>query len=305
MEVLPKLLSSVLPLYAFIGVGYAASRWLGLKSKWISWLLLYLLIPVVIFEHLVKADVTQMVVVAVMVFALAVLMNVPAWLVRKFWVKDINKYQLNCSFSYYNIGWFGIPVVMALFGEEQMPLVMSAYMGNVFYGDTVGYYLVSRSKDLPATEAVKNVLKIPAVYASIAAIIANLAGFELPDGIEPVMKGASWTLSALGMIMIGIGLSKANLKQLDYKKYGLIMSSRFVSSIVLMGLLVLAELALIGQLEGDEQKLMMLFSIFPIAANLVVFSSFLDTEQETAALLVASSSIISLVIVPVAAILLF
>ncbi|WP_187260670.1 AEC family transporter [Pontibacter beigongshangensis] len=305
MDILPKLLTNVLPLYGFIGVGYAASRWFGLKDKWISWLLLYLLIPVVIFEHLIKAELAQMAIVAVMIFMLAVLMNLPAWLVGKFLVKDINKYQLNCSFSYYNIGWFGIPVVMALFGQEQMPLIMSAYMGNVFYGDTIGYFLISRSKDLPVSEAVKNVLKIPAVYACVAAVIANLLGFELPEALSPVMKGASWTLSALGMIMIGIGLSKANLRQLDYKKYGKLVGSRFLGSVILMGLLVLAEAAIIGQLESDEQKLMLLLSVFPIAANLVVFSSFLDTEQESAALLVATSSLISLLLVPIVSLLLF
>ncbi len=305
MDVLNELLTSVLPLYAFIGAGYVASRWLGLKSKPVSWLLLYLLIPVVIFDNIVDADLTQFVVVAAIVFILCIFMSLPAWLTHRYLVKDFNKYLLSCSFSYFNIGWFGIPVVMALFGEEKMALIISAYMGNVLYGDTIGYYLISRSKDLPVKESVKNVLKIPAIYACVAAIIANLLGFEMPESLLPVMEGTSWVLSALGMVMIGIGLTKVNLKEADYKKFGKLLSVRYVVAAAFMGALVLGESGLIGQLEPDDQKLLLLIPVFPIAANLVVFASFLETEIENASMVVSLSSIISLLLVPIACVLLF
>lgn len=305
MDIFNKLLTNVLPLYAFIGAGYVASRWWGLKSKFISKLLLYVLIPVVIFDNLLQAELTQLLVVAGIIFLLAVLMNLPAWLAHRYMGKDLNKYLLFCSYSYFNIGWFGIPVVLALFGEEKMPLVISAYMGNVFYGDTIGYYLVSRSKDLPVKEAIKNVLKIPAVYASVAAVIANSMGFEMPESLDPVLEGTGWVLSALGMVMIGIGLTKADFRKIDYSMFGKLMGTRYVSAALLMGMLVLAEMWAFGQLEGDDQKLLLLFSTFPIAANLVVFASYLDTETENAAILVSLSSVISLVLVPVLCLLFF
>lgn len=305
MEVIGKLLSHVLPLYAFIGAGYAASKWLGLQSKPVSKILLYVLIPVVIFDNLAKAELTQVMYAAIMVFVLGLLMNLPAWLTHRYIVKDVNKYLLSCSFSYFNIGWFGIPVVLALFGEKQMPLIISAYMGNVLYGDTIGYYLVSRSKDLPVKKALKNVIKIPAIYACIAAIVANLLGFKFPETLSPVMEGVSWILSALGMVIIGIGLTEVNLKQLDYKKYGKILGVRYLSAAVFMISLILLEMAVIGQLKSDEQKLLGLISAFPIAANLVVFASFLETESKNASLLVSLSSFISLLLVPVTCIILF
>ncbi|QCR23177.1 AEC family transporter [Pontibacter sp. SGAir0037] len=305
MDVFNKLLTNVLPLYAFIGAGYVASRWFGLKSKPVSWVLLYILIPIVIFENIVDADLNQFLVVAAIVFALCLLMSLPAWLTHRYLVKDFNKYLLSCSFSYFNIGWFGIPVVLALFGEEKMALIISAYMGNVFYGDTIGYYLVSRSKDLPVMASVKNVLKIPAIYACIVAIAANLLGFELPESVGPVMEGVSWVLSALGMVMIGIGLTEVKFKKVDYKMFGKILGVRYVIAAILLGLLVLGESGLVGQLEAEDQKLLLLIPLFPIAANLVVFASFLDTEKENAALVVSLSSIISLILVPVACVLLF
>jgi len=305
MNVLSKLLSSVLPLYAFIGAGYAASRFFGLKSKPVSSILLFFLIPVVIFYNLAKAEISQLLVVAALVFALGLLMNIPAWFSQRFLAKDFNRPLLLCGFSYFNIGWFGIPIVLALFGEEQMPLIISAYMGNVFYGDTIGYYLISRSKDLPIKESVKNVVKIPAIYACVAAVCANLLGFEMPESVSGVMDVVSWILSALGMVIIGIGLSHVDFKKADYRTFGKILSVRYLSAAAIMGLLVWLELTIGGQLKADEQKLLLLIPAFPIAANLVVFASFLDTEKENASLLVSLSSLISLIIVPIICVLLF
>lgn len=305
MNVLNKLLVSVLPLYGFIIAGYIASRWLGLKSKPISKILLYVLIPLVIFDNILKAELSQLAIVAAIIFLLALLMNGPALLAGRFVGKDMNQSLLSCSYSYFNVGWFGIPVVMALFGEEKMPLIISAYMGNVLYGDTVGYYLVSRSKDLPISDSVKNVLKIPAIYACIAAIIANLQGFKLPENLEPITKGASWTLSALGMLIIGITLTEVDFKRVDYAKFGKLLGIRYVAAALLVGALVLLESAVISQLKSEEQNLLLLIASFPIAANLVVFATFLETETENASLLVSLSSLISLVLVPVACLLLF
>ncbi len=305
MDVINKLLTNVLPLYTFIGAGFALSKWMGLSGKPVSKLLLYLLIPVVIFENLLKAELSQMLIAAAAVFILALLMNLPAWLAHKYVGKPLNKYLLICSYSYFNIGWFGIPIVMALFGEEQMPLIISAYMGNVFYGDTIGYYLIGRSKDLSVADAAKKVFKIPAVYASVAAVIANALGFQFSESLSPVFDGASWVLSALGMVMIGIGLTKVDFKKTNYKMFSKIMGLRYIGAAVIMGLLILFERTLIGQLEATEQKLLWLIAAFPIAANLVVFAAYLDTEQENAALLVSLSSLISLIIAPLVAVLMF
>lgn len=304
MNVLNELLTSVVPLYGFIILGYVASRWLGLKSKPISKLLLYVLIPLVIFDNILKAEPAQLATAMSIIFLLAALMNLPAQLARRLG-GDINQDLLRCSFSYFNIGWFGIPVVMALFGEEKMPLIISAYMGNVLYGDTVGYYLISRSKDMGVGDSIKNVLKIPAIYALLAAIIANAYGFKMPESLEPVTKGVSWTLSALGMTIIGITLTSVDVKKVDYRLFSKLMAVRYVAAAVILGALVWLESVLIGQLEGDGQRLMLLMASFPIAANLVVFATFIDTETENASILVTFSSVISLFFVPAACLLLF
>ncbi|WP_420152303.1 AEC family transporter [Siphonobacter sp.] len=305
MEILQELLRKVLPLYGFIILGFFAARKWGLQSKWISKVMLYALIPLIIIENLLKADLAETAVIGAIVFILASLMNLPAMLTTRFLAKDLNPNMLKSSFSYYNIGWFGIPVVMALFGDEQMPLIISAYVGNALYGDTVCYYLMSRTKDIPVKESVLNVFKIPAIYACVLAIVLNVLEVEVPESMEVVGDVVSWVVSASGMLLIGITLEKIDFKKIPYATFAKILSVRYIAGAIILVALVFLEKGLIGRLDENQSKLMLLLASFPIAANLVVFATNLDTEKENSALLVGLSSIASLVLVPAVCLVLF
>ncbi len=305
MDVLNELLTRVLPLYGFIVLGFLANRYWKLQSKWISKSLLYVLIPLLIVDNLLKAELSELTAAASIIFLLAAAMTVPALICHRFIAKDMDSSLLKGSFSYFNIGWFGIPVTLALFGEEQMPLIISAYVGNVLYGDTVGFYLMSRTKDLPVREAVKNVFKIPAIYACVLAVGLNLWGVEFPESLEPVSKGVSWLVSALGMLIIGVTLGKIDFSKISYGLFSKILGMRYLFGALLIAALVFAEQQFFGILEEDQSKLLLLVSAFPIAANLVVFASVLETEEENSALLVGASSLVSLFLVPAVCLLLF
>ncbi|KGE13059.1 AEC family transporter [Sphingobacterium deserti] len=305
MEVLQELATKVLPLYIFMLIGWGLKKKWDLSSRWISKLLLFLLIPFLIVENLLKADLEETAVIGSMIFLLALAMNLPALLTKKFVGDDFDGNLLKGAFSYYNIGWFGIPVVMALFGEEQMPLIISAYVGNALYGDTIGYYLMSRTKGISVKEAATKVFKIPAIYACILAIGLNVANVKLPEEAESIANVVSWVVSSLGMLIIGLTLGTIHFKKIAYAALGKILGMRYIAGALILILFVLAEKQFIGVLDEDQSMLMLLMGSFPIAANLVVFASFLETEEENAAVLVGLSAIVSLFVTPAVSLLLF
>jgi predicted permease len=305
MDVPKALLHSVLPLYGFIVLGFLLVRRWQLGSKWISKIMLYVLIPFLIIENLLKASLADTAIAGSMIFVLAVAMNLPATLSKKVFANDIDENLLRGAFSYYNIGWFGIPVVMALFGQEQMPLIISAYVGNVLYGDTIGYYLMSRSKGIPVKTATAKVFKIPAIYACLLAVLLNVFEVKAPEELEVAGKVISWIVSALGMLIIGITLSKIDFKQVAYLTFTKILGLRYIAGAGVLIILTLIEKVFVGVLDKDQSSLMLLISSFPIAANLVVFAAFLDTQKENSALLVGMSSVVSLILVPLLCLFLF
>jgi malate permease and related proteins len=91
----------------------------------------------------------------------------------------------------------------------------------------------------------------------------------------------------------------------NYRLFSKILGIRLVSAPLLMALLLWGESQLVGQLEPEAQQLLMLASGFPIAANLVVFASFLESETENAATLVALTTFVSLILIPVVAYFMF
>lgn len=305
MEIWQELATKMLPLYLFMLIGWGMKRKWKVNSRWISKLLLYALIPFLIIENLVKADPQETVVVGSMVFLLALAMNVPALLIKRSVGKDFDGNLLKGAFSYYNIGWFGIPIVMALFGEEQMPLIISAYVGNALYGDTIGYYLMSRTKGLSVKAAIAKIFKIPAIYACIVAGLLQIADVSLPQPIEIIGEVVSWVVSALGMLLIGLTLGSIDFKKIAYTSLAKILGTRYIAGSVFLSLLVLAEYQLIGTLEDEQMKLMLLMASFPIAANLVVFAAYLKTEEKNTSMLVGLSSIVSFVLAPLVSVLLF
>lgn len=306
MDVIKQFSTHVLPLYGFIMLGYAANRWLGLNSKWIAKILLFGLIPLLIIDNLLKAELRELFVAIGIIFVFACLMNIPAYLAHKYITKDlINKRLLQSSFSYYNIGWFGIPITLALFGDEQLPLIISAYVGNALYGDTIGYYLISRTKKIPIKHAVSNIFKIPAIYACIIALILNGFSFEIPTSFEPVAKGIGWTVSSLGMLIVGIMLGDVVLKSIPLKSFSKLLIVRYLSGAATLLLLIGLEHWIVQVLDSQQQKLLFLIAAFPIAANLIVFAAFLETEKENSALLVALSTFFSLFLTPLCCYILF
>lgn len=305
MEVLEQLLYKMLPLYGFILIGWAIRKKWTFNSRWISKTLLYFLIPYLIIEKLLRANLEEAAVVGSVIFILACLMNIPAYLIRNNIGKGYNTGMLQAGFSYYNIGWFGIPVVMALFGENGMPFIISAYVGNALYGDTIGYYMISQINASDKREAIKKVFKIPAVYACVAAILLNLFSVEAPELVEQIGEGISWLVSALGMLVIGVTLATVSFKNFDYKGFSKILGLRYLCGILILSVLIFIEHQFIQILDEDQSKLLFLIGTFPIAANLVVFASFLKAEEKSAALLVGISSLISLLLVPLACFILF
>ncbi|GHE33161.1 AEC family transporter [Sphingobacterium griseoflavum] len=305
MEVLQELATKVLPLYTFMLLGWAVKKKWDLNSRWISKSLLFVFIPFLIIENLLKADLEETAVIGSIIFILAFSMNLPAILGKKIVGKDFDGNLVKGAFSYYNIGWFGIPIVMALFGEKQMPLIISAYVGNALYGDTIGFFLMSRTKGISAKEAVVNVFKIPAIYACAVAIGMNVASIQLPEQAEDVANIVSWVVSSLGMFLIGLTLGTIAFKKIAYKSLSKLMGLRYLAGAVILLALVFIEKSFVGVLDEDQSMLMILMASFPIAANLVVFASFLETEEENAAILVGLSSILSLLLTPALSLVLF
>nr|MBI1230529.1 hypothetical protein [Cytophagales bacterium] len=300
MEIILNLYKNLLPVLAFIGVGYFLEKWFKLKPTYISKPLIFLLLPVLVIYNVSEASTTKIVIIPIITFLIALTMNLPALLAHKTIAKGENLNLLKSSFTFFNVLFFGIPVVSALFGAGATSVLICVYLGTAIYGNIIGYFQVAKTK-LSTKLAIKELLKIPYVYVFVAAIGIKVWGVKLPEAVGPSMDVVGWVVSALGMMIIGFHLTSLNVKNIDLRYYSKLLGFRTLAAMIVSALFIGGEYMIWKGLDTDDYLMLALVPFLPVASNISLFASYLETEEEKFSLVVLLSIALSLILVPIVA----
>ena len=296
MSALGNIAAALLPLYGIILLAWVIGERLPWAAKLFSTILVFGLIPVLVIDKVLAAEARQLMVIPPLMFGVAALMSIPAYRLAQRLGDDFDPKLLSASFSFFNVAFFGVPVSQALFGEVGVSTVICAYIGSALYGDTIGYFLIARTKEGNRKAATK-ALRVPVVYVVIGAIIAKAAGVTMPEAAAPIVSVAGTLVSVLGMAVIGLNLAETGRDDWRPKLMTRILAVRQVSGIVLIAAALALEAAFVGVLGPRDRVIVGLVALFPIASNVTLFATLLDTNRKAAAVLVALSSAVSLVLV--------
>lgn len=299
MEKLLEVYRELLPVLAFVPIGWWVGKKWAVKSDYVSWPLIKVLLPLLVFGNMLDADADELATLPVVTFLLALAMNFVAIAFHRKVKSDINPLLLRSSFSFFNIAFFGIPVVTALFGKEGVSVLICIYLGSALYGDTIGFYQVARTKQ-SAAEARKEVFKIPFLYVFVAGVICKIAGLETPESVKPVANVVSFAVSAMGMMIVGLQLANVKFQHIRMGYFSKLLAVRTVAAAIILAAIAFIASLLLHNLENDDYRMLALVPLFPVAANVTVFAAFLDADEEQSALLVFLSMILSVVLVSVA-----
>jgi len=300
MDIFLELYRSLFPYLLFIPLGYWVNKKQWMSKSWITKPLIYGFMPVLVVSHVLEADAVKLAILPVLSFLLAAAMIFPARLAYKHLPKADEPFLLESSFSFFNVAFFGIPIVTALFGEEGVTTLICIYIGTALYGNTIGYFQVAKSK-YSTKKAISEIFKIPFLYVFLLALILKWLEVESPKPLTPIVDVFSVVVSAGGMMMVGMNVLKVDFKKLDKKYFAKILSLRLLSAALIMGLLLIAEFAILDQLEEEDRQMLALIPFFPVAANVTVYASFIETKEEQSGLLVLLTVGISLFFVPLVA----
>ena len=300
MDRFKSLYLSLLPYLCCIPIGYLISKRDWIPKSWIHKPLLFVLLPILVIDHVLNAGFSNLVILAVISFLLAFLMIFPAILVNRSIDDSGDINILKSGFSYFNVAFFGIPTVKSLFGEDAVTTLICIYVGTALYGNIIGYIQVAKSK-YSTKKAIIEVLKVPFIYIIILALILKAFKVETPEAVKPIVSVLGTIVSVMGMLIIGMNLTNIRFKSLNWGYYGKVLGVRAISAVIITAALMALEYWLIDGLDKEQRQVMALIPLFPIAANLAVFSSFLKSQEKEAALLIVFSMVLSLILVPLGA----
>lgn len=292
------LLGKLVPLYLIIGLGYLGGKFLNAQKETVAALLIYIIAPVVVFDGVLRADLTASILVLPLFFLTTCSLLCFAWYrVGAYLWADATRNIFAFTAGTGNTGYFGLPVALAVLGPEYLSPVVLSTLGFLLYENTVGFFVTARGHHT-VQESLHKVSRLPTVYAFVLALLAHALPFPLGENYQTVATSFRGAYSVLGMMIIGLGLADIQKVVFDGKFLGLTFAAKFIVWPLWIFLAILLDEATFGLFSNAEQKTMILMAIVPLAANTVAFASALRAEPEKASLAVLLSTLFALFFIP-------
>ncbi|KAA1175937.1 AEC family transporter [Marinobacter salinexigens] len=289
----------LIPLYVTVALGWVAGRYLEASGRHIAGIMLYIVTPSVVFSGVMAAPLTaEVVLLPLLVYAICTVMGLVHLKLAKKVITDGSANIIPLSVGTGNTGYFGIPVALLLFGQEGLAIYIVCMLGTTLFENSLGFYLAARGR-YELRDAVKRVVRLPVVYAFLAAVALNLSGFRIPDIFVPLFDNLRGAYSVFGMMIIGMGITSFRGLAGNYRFTGMAFFGKFVSWPLVALLLWWLDANVFGIYSSAVHQAIFLISITPIAANTVVIATLLDIAPRQAAGTALLSTLFALLYIPV------
>jgi predicted permease len=290
-----SIITSILSIYLFIVIGYLAKRSFKEKidDKTITLLNVYFLQVFLTFWGLFlhPVDITLLYAPGIYLLIVAV-----ALLIAALFAPQLFKHKKEYSIAMVaaiigNTGNLGIPLNIAIFGEASIPYTTVINLVNVFVVYTLGVYFYSRGSFDMAT-SLKNILKLPILWAALIAIALSTYGYRPPEAIMQMLMMGAYASMTMQLLLFGIYLYGTKIKTLNRLLISWVMLFKFL----LLPLLAFAVLYFI-ELQNTLKGIIFIELLMPLAVANVNLASLYDCQPKTVTALVLISSLLFLGII--------
>jgi len=193
-----------------------------------------------------------------------------------------------------NTGNLGIPINIAIFGEESIPYTTVVNLVNVFVVYTIGVFYYSRG-NFDTKTSLMNIVKLPILWAAIIAILLSSYGYK-PSGtiLNTLMMGAYASMT-MQLFLFGIYLYGTKIKEISKTLVIWVLTFKFIL-LPAIAFIVLSFLTLDSMIKG----IIFIELMMPLAVANVNLASLYDCSPRVITALVFLSSVIFLGVIFVA-----
>ncbi len=292
------LIAKIFPLYLIVGAGFLAGKKLKADRSTVAAILIYIIAPMVVFNGVATAPANNAyLLLPVVFFSVACILSAIFYEVGGLFWQSSERNLLSFVAGTGNTGYFGIPLVLALFGQKALSIAVFSTLGLILYESTRGYYIMAKSH-ASAKEAVFKVLRLPVIYAFALGVIVNKIGYTFTGSVAETFTYFNGAYVVFGMMILGIGLAAVTKATFDKKFTAITFVAKFLCYPALIGLLVFLDVSFFRLFNTEVHKVVMLLSIAPMATNTVTYATHLKAHPEKAAFTVLLSTLFALVYIP-------
>ena len=303
-------LGSIFPIIVMIAIGYILRKrhWFHHTfSENVSKLITNVALPCSIFYSVLKyLDMNVLKELSnrlIFTFASVIIGYITAYIVIKiFKIRRGRRGVFYNAIVNANTIFIGLPLNMALFGEQASKYYLMYYITNTISIWTLGYILLENdSTEEKESKGGFNPKKLlsPPLIAFVAAFIVLVLGISVPKPLVETTKYLGNIVTPLALLYIGIVLADAGLHSINFDLDTILaLLGRFVfSSIVMVALLKVTGQFM--QLDSLEIKTFVIQSAAPVFAALPILTNQTEGDIEYATNVVTTSTILFVVVIPV------
>lgn len=299
MTIFLTIILKLIPLYVIIALGYVAAKKLKAQKETIAKLLIYIIAPVVVFYGTYTAEMNFANLSLPILFLIicCALSLVFLAIGKGIYKTDTTKNILAFTAGDGNTGYFGLPVIAAVLGEKAFSLAVLSALGFILYENSLGFFITAKA-NYSARQSLIRIIKLPSIYAFILGIIFNIFHIQFSDSITTTIMNFKGAYTLLGMMMIGMGLSTVNIRNIDFKFISLSFFAKFITwPLVIFGIIFL-DTNFIHIYTPAIHHVLIVMSIVPLAANTVAYATELKVHPDKAAIAVLLSTLFALFYIP-------
>jgi predicted permease len=187
-----------------------------------------------------------------------------------------------------NTGNLGIPINIAIFGEQSIPYTTVINLVNVFIVYTLGVFFYSRgSYDIKTS--LKNIIKLPILWAAIIAIILSIYNYQPSKTILNTLMMGAYASMTMQLFLFGIYLYGTKIQTINKKLISWVMIVKFIV-LPALTFLVLYFIDLEPMIKG----VIFIELLMPLAVANVNIASLYNCKPKVVTVLVFISSLIFL-----------
>ncbi len=288
-------LLSIISVYFFILLGYMAKRIFKeeMSTKTLTLMSVYFLQPFVTMWGFSTAKLqSEHILVPILYLGIIFILSIPTMIIARSFIKN-KKEQAIFSIAGLvgNTGNIGIPLGLALFGEQSVIYTTLITIANVFVIYIIGVYIYSRGS-FSIRQSLFNIVKIPIIPASIFAILLNIYEIPLNDQLKDFFRMGAYAGIVLQLFVMGTFLHNLTFHDVNPKLYIGALSQKFIV-LPLITILILS----LTNLSLFVQAVILMQMITPLAIANVMLASLYDCRPKEVTMLVLLSTILFIPII--------
>jgi len=287
-----SIIYSILGIYIFIVMGYIAKMSFkdAIDDKTITLINVYFLQIFLTFWGLLvrPVDISLLFAPSIYLIIVVIVLIISSLIAKKLF-KDSKEYSIAAVAALIgNTGNLGIPLGIAIFGEESIPYTTVVNLVNVFVVYTIGVYFYSRGS-FDSKTSLKNILKLPALWAATVAIILSVNEYRPSEIVMNTLMMGAYASMTMQLFLFGIYLYGTKIKEISKSLVIWVMSFKFLV-LPIVTFLVLYSIVLEPMIKG----IIFIELMMPLAVANVNLASLYDCRPRVITALIFISSLIFL-----------